>query len=505
MQNRFRWVACQIDALEDCLDYPTLRSALNSLPETLDETYARMIKAIPAGHKQNALRILQFLTFSERPLRIKEVVDAIAVDTERIPHFLTKNRMPERAEITRYCSSLVVMVSPKGHTIENDEGLMELQLAHFSVKEYLTSNRLDDGIRFFFQEAAARASMTRVCLAYLLHFDQVLPLQQVRKDFPFAQYCARYWISHAQAAGCESSELLDLVERLFCYETSSYRFCYYLYRPDEPWHNEPPNSSGKPAPALYYAAFGGLEEVVKLLLSKKADVNAQGGYYSTALQAASYGGHEAIVKLLLNKNANVNAQGGYYGNALQAASEAGHEAIVKLLLDKNADVNAQGGEYGNALQVASHEGYEAIVKLLLDKNADVNAQGGEYGNALQAASYGGHEAIVKLLLNKNADVNAQGGEYGNALQAASYGGHEAIVKLLLNKNANVNAQGGVYGNALQAASVQGYKAIVKLLLDKNADVNAQGGVYGNALQAASYRGYKAIVKLLLDAGAIASP
>jgi ankyrin repeat protein len=33
--------------------------------------------------------------------------------------------------------------------------------------------------------------------------------------------------------------------------------------------------------------------------------------YGNALQAASSGGHEAIVKLLLEKGADVNAQGGY--------------------------------------------------------------------------------------------------------------------------------------------------------------------------------------------------
>jgi ankyrin repeat protein len=42
--------------------------------------------------------------------------------------------------------------------------------------------------------------------------------------------------------------------------------------------------------------------------------------YGNALQAASLQGHEAIVKLLLEKGADVNAQGGHYGNALQAAS-----------------------------------------------------------------------------------------------------------------------------------------------------------------------------------------
>jgi ankyrin repeat protein len=93
-------------------------------------------------------------------------------------------------------------------------------------------------------------------------------------------------------------------------------------------------------------------------------------------------GRDAIVKLLVDKGADVNAQGGEYGNALQAASYEGHEAVVRLLLDKGANVNAQGGGYSNGLQAASCRGHEAVVRLLVDKGADVNAQGGEYGNAL---------------------------------------------------------------------------------------------------------------------------
>ncbi|EXU98136.1 ankyrin repeat protein, partial [Metarhizium robertsii] len=91
--------------------------------------------------------------------------------------------------------------------------------------------------------------------------------------------------------------------------------------------------------------------------------------YGNALQAASFRGHLEIVKLLLDKGADVNAQGGLYGTTLHAASSGGHLEIVQLLLDKGADVNAQGGEYGTALQGASSRGHLEIVQLLQGRGA----------------------------------------------------------------------------------------------------------------------------------------
>ena len=395
--NRFRWAACQLDALENCLDYRALQNALASLPKTLDETYARILRGIPDEHKQNATRILQFLTYSERPLRIEEAVDALVVDTRGDQHFNPQYRMPEPREISCYCSSLVVVVSAKDHSYDEDDKPVELQLAHFSVKEYLTSNRLDTDIALRFEEVAAKASIATVCLAYLLHLDQDLPTRELKKTFPLAQYCARYWITFAAVAEGKDDILQAFIREFFCYHRSSYRNCYSLFRPDQPWRDEPAKGGEEPASALYYASFGGLINAVKYLLSQGAEVNAQegGGYYGNALQAASGGGHEKVVELLLGAGADVNAQGGrYYGNALQAASGGGHEKVVELLLGAGANVNAQeGGGYGKALYTASWEGHEKVVELLLGAGADVNAQGGYYGNALQAAS-GDRKSVV---------------------------------------------------------------------------------------------------------------
>jgi ankyrin repeat protein len=62
----------------------------------------------------------------------------------------------------------------------------------------------------------------------------------------------------------------------------------------------------------------------------------QGGHYGNALQAASAKGYRQVVKMLLDKGADVNAQDGEYGNALQAALAFGHEQVVEMLLNAGA-------------------------------------------------------------------------------------------------------------------------------------------------------------------------
>ncbi|KAH7309366.1 ankyrin repeat-containing domain protein [Rhexocercosporidium sp. MPI-PUGE-AT-0058] len=455
---------------------------------------------INEDYRQDAFRILQWLVYSARPLRIEELVKVIAIDTEQ-SQFNPENRLPDPRDLLTICSSLVTTISV---TAEGNDGASnettELKLAHFSVKEYLISDRIRNRLAFQYDiQSRGEEEIAQSCLAYLLYFQRGILTSENLNTFPLALYAAEHWCRHFRAMK-DSDQATKLGMQLF--QRDTFMNWIRLFDPDNPWERSGINRDiTSIASPLYYASRKSLFQPVSLLLEERVDVNAQGGYYGNALQAALAGGHEAIAILLLEKGADVNAQGGEYGNALQAASAGGHEAIAVLLLEKGAGVNAQGRVYGSALQAASTEGHEAITVLLLKKGADVNAQGGQYGNALQAASAGCHEAIAILLLEKGADVNTQGGYYGNALQAASAGGHEAIVVLLLEKGADVNTQSGHYGNALQAASAGGHEAIAVLLLEKGADVNTQGGEYGNALQAASAGGHEAIAVLLLEKGA----
>lgn len=58
---------------------------------------------------QDTIRLLQILTWSERPLLIEEAVDYLAVELDSVLGFDKENRLPVPKEIMRFCSSLVTV------------------------------------------------------------------------------------------------------------------------------------------------------------------------------------------------------------------------------------------------------------------------------------------------------------------------------------------------------------------------------------------------------------
>jgi uncharacterized protein (TIGR02145 family) len=254
---------------------------------------------------------------------------------------------------------------------------------------------------------------------------------------------------------------------------------------------------------------GGNLDIVRQLLEKGADVNAEYGG-QTALMFASSHGRIDLVKLLLDKGANVNSRlaGGF--SALYGASGYGKTDVVQLLLDKGADANAKNKvDDATPLYIAARGGYRDTAAVLLAKGADVNARSRFGQTALIGASGNGHTAVVKLLLDRDADVNAKNSDGMTALMSAAAEGGTDSVKALLAKGADVNAKElNGFTALMHAASGRGSKiAIVTMLLDKGADVNAiswTGGGPGTGLTPLIYataHGKTEVVKLLLARGA----
>ncbi|KAG9757778.1 purine and uridine phosphorylase, partial [Aureobasidium melanogenum] len=527
-QGMFRWAKCQLDSLADCLHLPALHDALDMLPTTLDETYARILDQLPSMYLQDTIRLLQVLTWSERPLLIEEAVDYLAVDLDSQCGFDKVNRLPVPKEIMRLCSNLVTVTQISEHTIdhfedmspdvfEEDQVREEIRLAHYSVKEYLTSGRCQiDQFRFHLGQATSATYIASASLTYLLHLQTNMPARAILSRFPLTMYSASYWMKFARVANVEDSRLQVLIESLLLVQ-ERYAHWLSLYNPEWPLWRSYRIPSPLPQP-LYYASLGGLEHVANRLLESGADINSEGGRYDNALQAAAAHGLENMVNLLLKWGADVNTNRGT--STLQRASERGHVRVTQSLLAHGADVNAKGGKdmivFG-ALQAACFNGHLEVAELLLNSGADVNIRGGQFGSALQAASLIGCDRIVQLLLQKGAEINAPATHIcGKALDAAfdeSMGdcdfhhNRENVVLLLLEKCHDLRVQDKRFARLLHDAADAGFESVVKRLLetdvkDRGTDINALG--YNRALGAASHNSHDSIVQMLLDRGADAN-
>src|SRR6266699_6083231 len=86
--NRFRWAFCQLQALRHCLA-PRVRHMLQELPETLDETYERILRDINKANRDHAHCLLQCLTVAVRPLHVAELAEVLAVDFETVSRIET--------------------------------------------------------------------------------------------------------------------------------------------------------------------------------------------------------------------------------------------------------------------------------------------------------------------------------------------------------------------------------------------------------------------------------
>ncbi|KAF7134067.1 hypothetical protein CNMCM5793_005696 [Aspergillus hiratsukae] len=528
----FRWASCQLDILQNCLDLRMLRESLASLPMTLQETYAGILASIDSHHRQYAIKILQFLTYSDRRLTIQEAVDVIVVDPSGQPFFDPRLRMPNPRDIMKVCSSLVSLVTNRD---SSHPAGMELQLAHLSVREYLSSKVIREAfpkemaeIGEIFQtsinEISARADITRVCIAYLeclgnkRSFHELMadfPLdwersrsvgsafEELKAEFPLAEYSAKYWMDHARTVETER-DISERILHFFNHQSQVYAVWRGLFGEDR-W------ISRKIPTPLYFASLSGLQHTVRLLLEEGADVNAEGGRFHCPLMAACSQGHKAIVRLLLDKGATFKVQGDLYDNHLVRACSFGHAEVVQLLIERCADINTPVSGLSvapNALQVASCRGDEHIVQLLLDSGVDVNAPivGSPYHSVLEAASSQGSKEIVQLLLNKGANPNGPGVHDKTPLLAASRKGHREIVELLLDHGADIDFPGKHYDTPLRLACINRHKDIVQLLLGRGANIYTPctGFFAENALQAACRQGNTDIVRLLLENGAIHS-
>lgn len=217
---------------------------------------------------------------------------------------------------------------------------------------------------------------------------------------------------------------------------------------------------------LILAVHEGLDEVIELLLERKADANLRNKKGETALLLAIKEDVGMTWETLLrnSKHLNVNEGGGVFPTALHMAADRGELQAVQRLLECDADVNAQGGTYNTALQAAAASGFEDVVDYLLDKNADASLGGGLFANALSAAVFSGTFDIVPMLHERNADINAKDGQGRTAVHMAAWGGPLETFQWLMDKQGDLSIQDHQGRTVVHHAATAGNLDVVKVLM-----------------------------------------
>ncbi|KAF8242307.1 ankyrin [Wilcoxina mikolae CBS 423.85] len=321
----FRWVECQFTVVRRCRTINAIKQYLKTMPKDLDETYERILRAIPLEHVQLAYRALLWLAFCTQPMTISQLAEAIIVEFGD-GETNEGARLFDPSDVLDVCGSLVTVVSA-GDMKEQDSASLSggrtVALAHFSVKEFLLSGRLEGSNiqQFATEEVTAKIYITQICLTYLTFdkFTTVYPAPRKELDvlYPLA---AKEWIRHAGNSAVEC-QVLPLILRLLT-PTSSNQLLTWLDA-----------TSNYRRSSLSISIEAGLLLVVQTLLETGAEPNARErkvDEYEYPLQHAVNVGNAEAVKLLLKYNADPTL-GAH--TALDIALLTRNSDMVALLLD----------------------------------------------------------------------------------------------------------------------------------------------------------------------------
>ena len=469
---------CQLDTLRQCLP-SSVRNSLEGLPESLDETYERIIMDIKNINKTQAYRMLQCLAVAVRPLSVAELAELLAFEFDAtkggIPILNADWRWEDHEQaVLSTCSSLITIVPA-------DYDSPIVQFSHFSVKEFLLSDRVatstKDIAQYHIVLEDANTLIASACLGVLLHNSDPVD-ENGPAAAPLARYAAEHWVTHAQVEDV-ASRVRDGMERLFDPDKPYFSAWVNLFDVDtHHWTEDPQMKKVPGAEPLYYAARCGFLGMAEHLVLKYLQyANAIGGESGTALHSASWEGHIAVVRSLLKCGVDVDAPGRWNLSPLQLASTEGHVDVVEYLLDHGADPNFRDDEVCvTSLRRAAVSGCLEIVRVLLERHADPHAKDRKGMTAMHAASLGGYPKgdypqIVSLLLDYGADVNARDNMLRTPLHLVSDPSSThlglpvrlEIARILLSHGADVGAEDEEGRTPLQRALASKQAEMAQLL------------------------------------------
>ena len=486
MTIRFRWVACQMDHLCDLPNDAARRKALNTLPPTLHATYERILQRINKSNKevqQLVQRSLRWLICSLSHLTSPALCEAISIETG--DKSFDRTRISDENEIVRWCSSLVRR-SALGDGLE---------LAHFTVKDFLTTG-IDQRDREFgayhFDGDNEDAELAEKCLTYLCFQEcrsegtiDTKSLNQNWKGFSFHEYAIIHWPKHARknlsmpGVFSLTQELLHPSKpQVFLSWAQNLRLMGY----GQSERDREDVDLGTVSP-LHFASMLALPECCEWLLQKGCHTNqasafgtplecALAGKYALAGQASLRIGTRrlpaeiveprlATVKLLIANGANVHRSSLGQPSPLFIALRMADKVSCIELLRKGALVDS------NAVKELSWSDRYDLAREIWEGIDTTSLRHEDRAILLEAVLRServSKDDTLRLLAHRSPDTSS------DFLTAAEYGQFDVVEQILRDHVFNINVlRSQDQRSALHLAASNDHIDIVNFLIEHGAD------------------------------------
>ena len=508
---------CQLEVLRNCFP-ASVRRILEELPESLDETYERILREIKKPNRDLAHRVLQCLAVAIRPLRVAELAEVLALDfddVEGVPRLKEDWRWlggskfePCKSAKKQKCPKATVKCIRKGAA--SGQTSRAISSAKIDTPPVTLTSRAPTT-----QSSEALNEQEHTLLAACSSLIAIVKVGDVNSDagldieaagvedgysrvVQFSHFSVKEFLTSSRlstASGEVSAYGIDLENAHAILAQACLGVLLHTHGKMDSDGNAPNDH-----PLAQYAAehwtthaqFGkvssrlqkGIESLFdiakpyfKAWLSLY-DIDTRPTYPSpfycftpdsklpaAPLYYAALCGFNDLVEHLISKYPqHVNANGGYYMRPLIAALAGEHFRTADLLHYNDADLHVQG-KYGSfPLHSAANFERFHVVQKLIEYDADVDAEDVDGWTPLSWASRGHHfkdGSVLRLLLESGAGVNSRAVDDDGCtpLHRASINGALEVVRLLLEHGADVEVLNKAGETALQVVGKAEFRIV----------------------------------------------